>query len=132
MTKTIEGKRGGTLTPWQPGQSGNPNGLPKGYKMLTTRLKEVCNTGIKYKDINRKDKRMKVGDAIMTALVAKAIYGGDLDAIECILKHVDKDLEAATPLLVQNNFTQQGTTTNNVLGLSDKQVLEIAAIFEAD
>lgn len=35
-TRTIPGRHNGTLTPWQPGQSGNPNGMEKGTKHFKT------------------------------------------------------------------------------------------------
>jgi len=31
------------LTPWQPGQSGNPAGKPKGYKHISTWIQEMLN-----------------------------------------------------------------------------------------
>ena len=135
--KTISGRRGGTLTPWQKGQSGNPKGIPKGYKRMVTRLKEVANIKIDYKDIRKRTRKMHVGEAVVTALIARAIYAADLDAIELILKHIDSDLPCSDNTLVsnniQNNYQQNiinTVNTGNPLNLSDAKVLKIAEIME--
>jgi hypothetical protein len=38
----IEGKNGGTLTPFQPGQSGNPSGISKEMKAMHMRAAEIA------------------------------------------------------------------------------------------
>ena len=45
--KTIPGRNGGTLTPFQPGQSGNPNGCSFKSKPLTTEYLSRLNDGEK-------------------------------------------------------------------------------------
>lgn len=128
--KTVSGRNGGVLTPWQPGQSGNPKGMPKGYKTFVTQLKEACHKTFTYKDLNKKPKKMRASEGVATMLLAKAIYGGDLEAAKIIIANVDSDLvDIASSVMVQNNYTQNNT---NTLGLSDKQVLKIAAILEEE
>lgn len=43
MVEKIPQPHGGALTPFQPGQSGNPKGLPKGYKHISTWIQEFMN-----------------------------------------------------------------------------------------
>ncbi len=125
------GQSGNVSTQFKKGQSGNPNGMPKGYKTFSARLREALEREISYVDFDSNKKRMEGGDALATMLIAQALYKKDMVAANIILNHVDKDLAGLTPLLVQNNITQNNPTTN-VLGLSDKKVLAIAAILEEE
>ena len=40
MPRTIKNDRGGELRPFEPGESGNPNGRPKGSRNIATVLRE--------------------------------------------------------------------------------------------
>lgn len=42
-SKRVPQAHGGTLTPFQPGQSGNPSGPKPGYKHLSTHIQELLN-----------------------------------------------------------------------------------------
>jgi len=43
MVQPIPQPHGGSLTPFQPGQSGNPKGRQKGYKHISTWIEELLN-----------------------------------------------------------------------------------------
>ncbi len=73
---------------WKVGQSGNPNGRPRG-KSLKTRLLELMEVQINYTDLDGKPAKMKVEDALGTALVAKALTTGDIKAIEMIKNEIE-------------------------------------------
>jgi hypothetical protein len=88
------------LKSWQPGQSGNPKGRPKGAKSLKTRLLELMDIQINYTDLDGNPAQMKVEDALGVALVAKALTTGDIKAIEMIKNELEanapKDSEIST------------------------------------
>ena len=70
------------------GQSGNPNGRPKGIS-LTTILKKYLNKEIDFTDpIEAKKVKKRIGDVIILKLLANAIKGDDR-AIKEILERVD-------------------------------------------
>jgi len=75
------------LTPFQPGQSGNPAGKPKGTKHLSTYIQEALtdeNFELKLKD-GTILKEMPIKAIIKTA-VAKSV-SGDTRAMEWLAKH---------------------------------------------
>lgn len=74
------------LTSWQPGQSGNPAGKPKGTKQLSSWIREMMED--ENFTVNVKGK--KLGEApvkaIINTLIIKAI-NGDLKAIDLLAKY---------------------------------------------
>lgn len=131
MVKTVVGKNGNILTPWQPGQSGNPKGLPKGYKKFVTHLKEACNKTLVYKDIKNNTKKMKGGEALAVMLLAKALDQRDLHAAQIIIQNIDSDLEEFAPLIVQNNLTINTSNLNKEQLIALKAATN-AATYNAD
>jgi hypothetical protein len=75
------------LTPWRPGQSGNPAGKPKGSKHLSTWIRDLL-------DDEQFTVRLSSGDsfigapvkAIVTALITQAIEG-DMKAFDLLAKY---------------------------------------------
>ena len=81
------------LKPFVKGQSGNPDGLPKGFKHMKTQLREALNTEVDFKTLSSKQKRMDAGEAIAIKLVAQAIKG-NTTAAKIVIEHSeDKSLE---------------------------------------
>lgn len=90
------------LIPWEPGQSGNPDGRPKGSKNRSTIIRELLALNVK--DPEGKDVTNEV--LVNHALLTKAL-GGDLGAIKEIQdtvygKIVDKSEQV-------HSFTQMPT-----------------------
>jgi hypothetical protein len=75
------------LQSWQPGQSGNPSGKPKGTKHLSTWIRELMED-------ETFDEKLTDGTivrgapikAILTVLLTKAVHG-DMKAIDLIGKY---------------------------------------------
>ncbi len=79
------------LKPWKPGQSGNPNGKPKGTKHLSTWIKEMLNdtTFTTYiRDPVQGYVLFKGAplEAILKALIIKSV-NGDAKAFELLCKY---------------------------------------------
>jgi hypothetical protein len=66
---------------FQPGESGNPAGRPKGAKNRSTVLREIYEMVIEGKDLTDAKKEMTVEQAVMHSLIKKAI-AGDVPAIK--------------------------------------------------
>ncbi len=76
------------LKPFKPGQSGNPNGRPKG-KSLTTILRDLLERKINVKDpISGKKTKKTIRDHIGLNLAAKAVKG-DLVAIGIVFDRLE-------------------------------------------
>lgn len=78
-------------TPFKPGQSGNPNGLPKGYISLKTHLKNILNTRLTNEPdllMEGEARDMTAAEKMMMNLVVKAVADSDLNAIRTILEHL--------------------------------------------
>lgn len=66
---------------FKPGQSGNPNGRPKGTLNFKTILRKILDDDISFDDpISKHPVVIQVREAIVLRLVEKAL-GGNLDAI---------------------------------------------------
>ncbi len=88
---------------WQPGQTGNPKGRPKGAQSITTVLKKIIEKKMDTIDPVTKNKdRKKIKEIIALALVGKALKG-DVKAIEEILDRLEgkvtQKVEADFPLM---------------------------------
>lgn len=79
------------LKPWQPGQSGNPKGLKKGTKQLTTILQKLVDRKIKVRDPFVKSKKkieMTVGEALNFNLLALGLKG-NIKALTLIYDRIE-------------------------------------------
>ena len=70
--------------PFKPGQSGNPNGRPKGVPNAATRMKRFLELEINGKNpITKEDEQFTVAELMDLKIIAKAM-NGDLSAWEKI------------------------------------------------
>jgi hypothetical protein len=76
------------LTPFPPGQSGNPNGKPKGAVHLTSLLRKYINQEAEFKTPSGDKKKASLGEGIMVKLVNKALKG-DIPAIRTIYDRIE-------------------------------------------
>ena len=103
MTKDDGGGTGYRKPPmhtrFQPGQSGNPNGRPKGARNFLTEIREELNSPVDWSEGGRRV-RITKQRAIVKSFIAKAIEG-DIRAITALLSHVtpavDDDGETLSP-----------------------------------
>ncbi len=72
------------LIPYKKGQSGNPNGRPKGSKNRSTIVKEILNLMVQVKDDEGNDKWQSNEYLIVQAMVNKAIQKGDVAAFNAL------------------------------------------------
>ena len=77
---------------WKPGQSGNPDGLPKGSKHLSTWIQEMLNDDTFSFKVRKEPKGQteEYTGAPIQAIIGVAIYRsmlGDKDAREWLAKH---------------------------------------------
>ncbi len=85
----------GNLKPWKPGQTGNPNGRPKGTS-LTLTLRKLLDTPVPGKDIT-------YAEAVIRRLVAEAMKG-NTKAANIILERIDgKVPQAITGMVSEGN-----------------------------
>jgi hypothetical protein len=96
---------------FKPGQSGNPNGKPKGAKNLKTELEEELHETIPIKE-QGKTKKVSKQRAMLKSLMAKAVQG-DTKAANVVLGMTFK-------LLGSDNFADDPM----VLTATDHEVLE--------
>ena len=67
------------------GQSGNPNGRPKGSKNLTTQLKKMLEAKIKnYDPIKDEEITQSIADHLINVLLSKALNGEDKAIMEIL------------------------------------------------
>lgn len=81
--------RNDNLKPWQPGQSGNPSGRPKGSKNLKTIIRRVLEDESVYDELDNWGQRSKTRtpiQAIVVSLASKAL-DGDARAAEILFKY---------------------------------------------
>ena len=87
---------------FQPGQSGNPKGRPKGARGVATIVNEALDETIRVSEGGR-PREMKKREAILAAMIAKAIKG-DVRAAGLVVKLMEThDPEAAESVLTANN-----------------------------
>lgn len=71
------------MTPWKPGQSGNPKGKPKGTLNMTTILAMVGQEQITLKD----GTKLPADTLVVKKLYEAAVKNGDVRAITKILEY---------------------------------------------
>ena len=93
---------------FKPGQSGNPNGRPKGTKNLKTDLEEELKERIPIKEAG-KAKKVSKQRAMVKALMAKAV-SGDTKAVNIVMGMISKLMigeEAAETTLEDQTATDE-------------------------
>lgn len=93
---------------WQPGESGNPNGRPKGARSLSTILKEMLEEEIEVNIDGVKSKK-QFQEVIIRKLIKKA-NDGDIKAIQEIFDRV----EGKSKQVVDMNFDMQKETVRQL------------------
>ena len=74
----MEGKNGGTLKPFEKGESGNPNGRPKGAKNRSTIARYWLEVNQNLKNpLTGESETMSQEDLMTLALIKKAREGDD-------------------------------------------------------
>ena len=86
-------------TQYKKGQSGNPAGKKPGERRLATIMKEMMDVEIPYKDLENKSTKMRVDQALIMALLARALYKQDTRAMDILLDRIDGKLENTTTLI---------------------------------
>ena len=84
-----EGNEDGKATRFKPGQSGNPDGMPKGYKTFRTLIKEAAETEIDYKDLKNNKIKTTAGAGLVLSLLGRALYKNDTQAAKILIEHAD-------------------------------------------
>lgn len=126
-----KGNEIGKATRFEPGKSGNPAGLPKGYKSFKRLIAEAVAKPVVYKDLKNKKKPMKAREAIINAIVAKAIFKQDVQAAKTIIDAMEEfDLIA----LMEEQYVEAECKVidqepTDLSGLTDEELnaLEIVA-----
>ena len=65
---------------FQPGQTGNPRGRPKGHTNIATELKEALEQKVEV-NVNGKRKKLRMSQAIVVGLVNRAAKGNPRDVM---------------------------------------------------
>lgn len=95
--------------PWQAGQSGNPNGRPKGSKNMSTILREYLECELDgVNPFTGKKEKLSAKQIIMLKLIANAMKG-DNKSINDILDRLEGKATQKTELSVakQDDFIKQ-------------------------
>lgn len=109
------------LIPFQPGQSGNPNGRPKGRRNFTTVLEEILSQEIKLEDpIVKKEIERHLGDWVMLQLVVKALKG-DRKSIINIMEKLEGKVYGG-PLVSIHNKNENHMHYTNIKQLGDREL----------
>jgi hypothetical protein len=74
---------------FEPGESGNPNGRPKGSRNLSTILKEMLKEEIEVKNEDGTVEKKQLQDVIVRKLITQATNKGNLRAIQEIFDRVE-------------------------------------------
>ena len=114
----MEGKNGGTLKPFEKGESGNPNGRPKGAKNRSTIARYWLEINQKLKNpLTGQDETMSQEDLMTLALIKKA-REGDVNAYKALM-----DSGYGAPVQqIEQNTTQidlTGLTTDDLMKIVD-------------
>ncbi len=104
-----QGKNGGKLKSFEPGQSGNQKGRPKGVPNAKTRMARFLELSINGKNpITKEDEPFTVAELMDLQVISKAIKG-DLQAWE----KINDRLEGKAPSSL--DLTTDGESLNNPL-----------------
>lgn len=93
------------LTPWKPGQSGNPAGKPKGTEHSSTRLKRLLGAVGRMKNpLTGQMEEFSGLEMMDAAIIARAIRG-DVGAYREILDRLEGKVPAKTEVIGSMNLT---------------------------
>jgi hypothetical protein len=99
----MEGKNGGTLKPFEKGESGNPNGRPKGSRNRSTIARRWLEVNQKLKNpLTSEEETMSQEDLMTLALIKKA-RDGDVNAYKALM---DSGYGAPVQQIEQTNIEQ--------------------------
>lgn len=85
-----EGRNGGTINQWEPGQSGNPEGPKPGYVQAKTLLKRLLAVEVtEVNPITGLSETLPLSDHLLLKQIHKALKDGDTRAFEAIFDRVD-------------------------------------------
>ena len=93
------------LTPWKPGQSGNPAGKPKGTEHSSTRLKRLLEAVGKMKNPLTGQMEEFSGLEMMDAAIIARAMKGDVGAYREILDRLEGKVPAKTEVVGSMNLT---------------------------
>ena len=93
------------LTPWKPGQSGNPAGKPKGTEHSSTRLKRLLEAVGKMKNPLTGQTEEFSGLEMMDAAIIARAMKGDVAAYREILDRLEGKVPAKTEVIGSMNLT---------------------------
>ena len=85
-----KGESGNPEAQFKKGQSGNPAGYKKGFKNFRTIIKELAEKEICYEGFDGKKINISTSEALVTAMLSKAIYQQDTQAAKLIMDAIDK------------------------------------------
>jgi len=109
----MEGKNGGTLKPFEKGESGNPNGRPKGSKNRSTIARHWLQVNQNLKNpLTGQEETMSQEDLMTLALIKKA-REGDVNAYKALM---DSGYGAPVQQIEQTNtdIDLSGLTTDEL------------------
>lgn len=89
--RTIKGRNGGTLTPFEKGKVSNPKGRPKGATNFRTELQKILDS-----EVLIDGQKMEGRAALCAKLFKKALEEEDLKAIAEIMDRTDGKAIQAT------------------------------------
>ena len=99
----MQGKNGGTLKPFDKGESGNPNGRPKGSKNRSTIARQWLEVNQSLKNpLTGEQETMSQEDLMTLALIKKA-REGDVTAYKALM---DSGYGAPLQQIEQTNIEQ--------------------------
>lgn len=112
----MEGKNGGTLKPFEKGESGNPNGRPKGAKNRSTIARYWLEVNQNLKNpLTGESETMSQEDLMTLALIKKA-REGDVNAYKALM-----DSGYGAPV----QQVEQTQTNVDLTGLSTEEIKEL-------
>ena len=112
----MEGKNGGTLKPFEKGESGNPNGRPKGSKNRSTIARHWLQVNQNLKNpLTGQEETMSQEDLMTLALIKKA-REGDVNAYKALM---DSGYGAPVQQIEQTN------TDIDLSGMSTDELKEL-------
>lgn len=84
------------MPPWEPGQSGNPNGRPKGAKNLKTYLAVLLDKKLKLKTVftesgDTEEHKITAAQAVAERIIVRAIQG-NVRAMELLLNFTNEQI----------------------------------------
>jgi hypothetical protein len=112
----MEGRNGGTLNPFESGQSGNPNGRPKGSKNRSTIAKYWLSIEQNLKNPLTGDTETMSQEDLMTLALIKKAREGDTNAYKALM-----DSGYGAPV----QQVEQTQTNVDLTGMSTDEIKEL-------